>query len=87
MSRQPEYIGIKGGDVIGQFLFDSATNTLVTASLVSGTNYMDLGHLESSVVSLTPTVTKYKSEDGVDRKTTTVWEGTITANAQQSSRK
>lgn len=86
MSRQPEYIGVKGGNVVAQFFLDRATNTLTTASLVSGTNMMDLGHLANSSVKLTPNVTKYSSEDGVIRRTMTTFEGTVEGNAMQTSK-
>ena len=86
MSRQPEYIAAKGGNVVGQFFLDRATNTLVTASLASGTNMMDLGHLANSKAAVIPSVTKYSSEDGIVRRTNTTFEGVIEGNAMQTSK-
>lgn len=85
MSVNSNYIKDKGGNKIVLFEFDSVTNTLITASLVSGTNFMDLGHLTSSGSNITPSTTTFKSEDGITRATDTTYEGKTEGVLMQTS--
>lgn len=86
MSVQPQYISNLGGNKVVQFLFDDTTNTLVTASLVSGTNFMDLGEIADSKVAVTPSEEVFKSEDGVVKQTSTTFDGKITVTNMQRSK-
>lgn len=86
MSVQPQYIGNLGGNKCVQFLFDDTTNTLVTASLVSGTNFMDLGEIADSKVNVTASEEVFKSEDGVVKQTNSTFDGKITVTNMQRSK-
>lgn len=86
MSVQEQYISDKGGNKIALFEFDTTTNTMVTASLVSGTNYMDLGHISSSSIGITPSTETFKSEDKVVRATDTEYAGKTTGVLMQTSK-
>lgn len=85
MAVQTNYIKDKGGNKIILFEFDPVTNTLVTASLVSGTNFMDLGLLSSSGSNVTPSTTTFKSEDGITRASDTTYEGKTEGVLMQTS--
>ena len=86
MSVQQAYIANLGGNKVVQFLFDDVTNTLVTASLVSGTNFMDLGEIADSKVVVTPSEEVFKSEDGLVKVTSNTFEGKISGTNMQRSK-
>ena len=86
MSVNTNYIKDKGGNKLALFEFDSVTNTLVTASLTSGTNFIDLGQLSSSGSNITPSTTTFKSEDGIVRASDTTFEGKTEGVLMQTSK-
>lgn len=87
MSQQAGYIKDKtGNNKIVLFLFDETTNTLTTASLTSGTNFMDMGILADSTVKIDSSVTSFKDDDLKIRDSNTEYSGRTEATLMQTSK-
>lgn len=87
MSVQTGYIKDKtGNNKIALFLFDETTNTLTTASLTSGTNFIDMGRLVDSTVKIDSSVSEFKDDDLKTIDSNTNFSGRTEATVAQTSK-
>lgn len=87
MSVNTAYIKDKGGNKIVIFKQSSLLAVTTTGtSLVSGTDFLDIGEIASSTHSISPSTTEFKSEDGIVRASDTTYSGKTTAVPMQTSK-
>jgi hypothetical protein len=86
MSVQTQYIKDKWKGKLAVFLYDDVTATLTTASLVSGTNFMDYGEIAGSSVMTTPSTQEFKNQNGEVVASDSTYTGNTEATVMQGSK-
>jgi len=86
MSVQTQYIQDKWKGKLAVFLFDDVTGTMTTASLVSGTNFLDYGEIAGSGGVLDTSTEDFKNQNKEVVATSSEYVFSIEATPMQTSK-